>query len=186
MSVFHIGILTETERSKVVRCKTATHLNFGGFFAHNGTAVTHKMHLCGAGREHKEKPVMQHPFPDCHEGSCPKLAALDRPDPALLYWNDAVAGERQGQQAGEGCGDARVPETQQSKLVAWKSLHPTWCADVTYPDLEFAWWASSRRVGRALKGPLHLRGRAGSSGRDEQGEEQTGSGSSQGPHVENH
>lgn len=76
------------------------------------------MQPCGAGMEHKEKPVMQHPFPDRHEGSCSKLEVLDRSAAVLLNWEDAVAGERQGQQAGEGCGDTPVPETQQSKLVA--------------------------------------------------------------------
>lgn len=60
MLVFHTGILTETERSKVVKCKPETHPPFF-FLAHNSTAATHKTHLCGGGMEHKEKPVMQHP-----------------------------------------------------------------------------------------------------------------------------
>ena len=97
MLVFRIGILTETERNKVAKCKTATHQIF--FFPHNRGTVTRRMHLCGAGTEHKEKPVMQHPILDRHEGSCPKLSVLDHAAAALLYRDDAMAWERWGQQA---------------------------------------------------------------------------------------
>lgn len=173
MLVFHIGILTETERSKVAKRKTATHLNklIFFFFSHNRTAVPHKMHPCGAEMEHEEKPVMQHPIPDRHEGSCPKLAVPDCSAAALLSWDNAVAGERQG------WSDAWVPQTQQSEPLAWKTLCPTWRANVAYPDLEFAMSAGSQWVGSAFRGPLHLRGRSGSSGRDQQGGEKIGSGS---------
>lgn len=166
----------------MVKCKTETLLNNLLLFYHNGRAVTHKTQACGAGMEHKGKPVMQHRFPHRHEGSWAKLAVLDHFAAALVYWDDAVAGERQGQ----GCDGARVPETQQSKPVAWKSLCPTWCANVAYPDLEFTSSAGSRQVGRALKVLLRLQGRAGSSGREEQGEEQMGSKSLQGPPCGKH
>lgn len=69
--------------------------------------------------EHEEKPVMQHPIPDRHEGSCPKLAVPDCSAAALLSWDNAVAGERQG------WSDAWVPQTQQSEPLAWKTLCPT-------------------------------------------------------------
>lgn len=61
-----------------------------------------------------------------------------------------------------------------------------WRANIAYPDLEFVLSARSWQVGRTVKGPLHLQGGAGCSGRDKQGGQQVGSGSLQSPRMENY
>lgn len=107
------------------------------------------------------------------EGSCPKLEA-----PKLLCYCFAILkwccfwGEA-GQQPGQGCSNEWVPQTQQSKVIAWKSLSPMWCTSFAYPDLEFALSAGSWWVGRALKGPRHLWGTTGNSGWDKQVEQKS-------------
>lgn len=127
------------------------------FSPHNRTPVTHKMHPCVVGTEHKEQQSHSiHLQISVRKGSCPTLAA-----PKLLCCCFAILrwccgwGEA-GQQPGQGCSNERVPQTQQSQLIAWESLCPVWCTSFAYPDLEFAWSAGSWWVGRGLKGPLHL------------------------------
>lgn len=124
------------------------------------------MHPRGAGTEHKEKQVMQHPFPDLCEGGELPQAKLLCCCFAILRW--CCGWGEAGQQPGQGCSNQWVPQTQQSKLIAWKSLCPMWCTSFVYPDLEFVWSAGSWWVGRALQGPLHLWGTTGNSGWDNQ------------------
>lgn len=134
MLVFHIGILTDTERSKAAKCKTATHLNI--FFPLLTEQESHINCISVEQEQGRSKSqscsihfliAMRGGAPSWQSWTTlPLLCCIE-----MMLWLGRGRGSRQG----VGCGDVQVPETQQSKLVAWKSLCPMWCDNVAYTDL---------------------------------------------------